>query len=278
MGVHLSIDDFGTGYSSPERAAAVPDRHAEDRPVVRAQRRDRPGRRHDRAHHHRDGPQPRPAGHRRGHRDRGAARLPAAQRLPVRPGPPVRRRRSRAPRSSSCCCGRPPANTRCCACRPEPAAARAARVGVNPKRRHVTARTSRARRTAARTVAASDSSTEQPSPAMYSIKAVSQATGLTVETLRAWERRYRIVVPQRDDLADASTARTTCCACGACARRPSAATRSAGSRADGRGRAGQPAARAERPPGARWPRRPPSSSASSSRRRGLFVRANASRR
>lgn len=35
---------------------------------------------------------------------------------------------------------------------------------------------------------------------MYSIKAVSQATGLTVETLRAWERRYRIVVPQRDDM------------------------------------------------------------------------------
>jgi DNA-binding transcriptional MerR regulator/methylmalonyl-CoA mutase cobalamin-binding subunit len=35
---------------------------------------------------------------------------------------------------------------------------------------------------------------------MYSIKAVSQATGLTVETLRAWERRYRVVVPQRDEL------------------------------------------------------------------------------
>jgi DNA-binding transcriptional MerR regulator/methylmalonyl-CoA mutase cobalamin-binding subunit len=35
---------------------------------------------------------------------------------------------------------------------------------------------------------------------MYSIKAVSQATGLTVETLRAWERRYRVVVPQRDSL------------------------------------------------------------------------------
>ena len=33
---------------------------------------------------------------------------------------------------------------------------------------------------------------------MYSIKAVAQATGLTVETLRAWERRYRVVVPQRD--------------------------------------------------------------------------------
>ena len=35
---------------------------------------------------------------------------------------------------------------------------------------------------------------------MYSIKAVAQATGLTVETLRAWERRYRAVVPQRDEL------------------------------------------------------------------------------
>jgi len=35
---------------------------------------------------------------------------------------------------------------------------------------------------------------------MYSIKAVSQATGLSVETLRAWERRYGIVVPQRDEL------------------------------------------------------------------------------
>jgi DNA-binding transcriptional MerR regulator/methylmalonyl-CoA mutase cobalamin-binding subunit len=34
---------------------------------------------------------------------------------------------------------------------------------------------------------------------MYSIKAVSQATGLTAETLRAWERRYGIVAPRRDD-------------------------------------------------------------------------------
>jgi MerR family transcriptional regulator, light-induced transcriptional regulator len=33
---------------------------------------------------------------------------------------------------------------------------------------------------------------------MYSIKAVSQATGLSIETLRAWERRYRIVEPSRD--------------------------------------------------------------------------------
>jgi DNA-binding transcriptional MerR regulator/methylmalonyl-CoA mutase cobalamin-binding subunit len=33
---------------------------------------------------------------------------------------------------------------------------------------------------------------------MYSIKAAAQATGLSVETLRAWERRYRVVVPTRD--------------------------------------------------------------------------------
>jgi len=33
---------------------------------------------------------------------------------------------------------------------------------------------------------------------MYSIKAVSQATGLSIETLRAWERRYQIVEPTRD--------------------------------------------------------------------------------
>ena len=33
---------------------------------------------------------------------------------------------------------------------------------------------------------------------MYSIKAVSQATGLSIETLRAWERRYQIVAPTRD--------------------------------------------------------------------------------
>jgi DNA-binding transcriptional MerR regulator/methylmalonyl-CoA mutase cobalamin-binding subunit len=32
----------------------------------------------------------------------------------------------------------------------------------------------------------------------FSIKAVAQATGLTVETLRAWERRYEVVRPARD--------------------------------------------------------------------------------
>ncbi len=34
--------------------------------------------------------------------------------------------------------------------------------------------------------------------AMFTIKAVSQATGVSIETLRAWERRYRIVEPARD--------------------------------------------------------------------------------
>jgi DNA-binding transcriptional MerR regulator/methylmalonyl-CoA mutase cobalamin-binding subunit len=32
----------------------------------------------------------------------------------------------------------------------------------------------------------------------FTIKAVAQATGLTVETLRAWERRYEVVKPVRD--------------------------------------------------------------------------------
>lgn len=32
----------------------------------------------------------------------------------------------------------------------------------------------------------------------FSIKAASQATGLSVETLRAWERRYEVVTPLRD--------------------------------------------------------------------------------
>jgi DNA-binding transcriptional MerR regulator/methylmalonyl-CoA mutase cobalamin-binding subunit len=35
------------------------------------------------------------------------------------------------------------------------------------------------------------------SAATYSIKAVAEATGLTVETLRAWERRYRVIQPTR---------------------------------------------------------------------------------
>lgn len=34
---------------------------------------------------------------------------------------------------------------------------------------------------------------------MYSIKAVSQSTGLSTDTLRAWERRYGAVRPRRDD-------------------------------------------------------------------------------
>jgi MerR family transcriptional regulator, light-induced transcriptional regulator len=49
-------------------------------------------------------------------------------------------------------------------------------------------------------VAESNRAGDENCRGMYSIKAVSQATGLTIETLRAWERRYRIVSPQRDDL------------------------------------------------------------------------------
>ena len=33
----------------------------------------------------------------------------------------------------------------------------------------------------------------------YPIRAVAKLTGLTVDTLRAWERRYQAVAPQRDD-------------------------------------------------------------------------------
>ena len=34
---------------------------------------------------------------------------------------------------------------------------------------------------------------------MYSIKAIASLTGLGTETLRAWERRYKTIVPDRDD-------------------------------------------------------------------------------
>lgn len=34
---------------------------------------------------------------------------------------------------------------------------------------------------------------------LYPIRAVSKLTGLTADTLRAWERRYQAVTPQRDD-------------------------------------------------------------------------------
>jgi DNA-binding transcriptional MerR regulator/methylmalonyl-CoA mutase cobalamin-binding subunit len=36
-----------------------------------------------------------------------------------------------------------------------------------------------------------------PATAVYSIKAVAQATGLSVATLRAWERRYGVIEPKR---------------------------------------------------------------------------------
>jgi DNA-binding transcriptional MerR regulator/methylmalonyl-CoA mutase cobalamin-binding subunit len=36
-------------------------------------------------------------------------------------------------------------------------------------------------------------------PLRYPIRAVSKLTGIPVDTLRAWERRYRVVAPDRDD-------------------------------------------------------------------------------
>ncbi|BDG04106.1 MerR family transcriptional regulator [Anaeromyxobacter oryzae] len=36
-------------------------------------------------------------------------------------------------------------------------------------------------------------------PLRYPIRAVSKLTGISVDTLRAWERRYRVVDPERDD-------------------------------------------------------------------------------
>jgi DNA-binding transcriptional MerR regulator/methylmalonyl-CoA mutase cobalamin-binding subunit len=34
---------------------------------------------------------------------------------------------------------------------------------------------------------------------LYPIRAVSKLTGISIDTLRAWERRYQVVTPQRDD-------------------------------------------------------------------------------
>jgi DNA-binding transcriptional MerR regulator len=34
---------------------------------------------------------------------------------------------------------------------------------------------------------------------LYPIRAVAKLTGLSIDTLRAWERRYAAVEPQRDD-------------------------------------------------------------------------------
>jgi DNA-binding transcriptional MerR regulator/methylmalonyl-CoA mutase cobalamin-binding subunit len=36
-------------------------------------------------------------------------------------------------------------------------------------------------------------------PLLYPIRAVSKLTGISLDTLRAWERRYHVVTPQRDD-------------------------------------------------------------------------------
>ena len=34
---------------------------------------------------------------------------------------------------------------------------------------------------------------------LYPIRAVSKQTGISIDTLRAWEKRYQVVAPQRDE-------------------------------------------------------------------------------
>jgi DNA-binding transcriptional MerR regulator/methanogenic corrinoid protein MtbC1 len=46
-----------------------------------------------------------------------------------------------------------------------------------------------------------------PASSAYPIRAVARITGLSVDTLRAWERRYQAVVPTRDDRGRVYSAR-----------------------------------------------------------------------
>src|SRR5215207_1255094 len=52
---------------------------------------------------------------------------------------------------------------------------------------------------------------KRPAPAQYPIRAVSRMTGISVDTLRAWERRHEAVAPIRNDrgrlYSDADVAR-----------------------------------------------------------------------
>ncbi len=102
-GVHLCIDDFGTGYSSLRYLHQLPVRRAQDRPLVRRERRRQPGQPADRADADPARALLRHRRRRRGRRDgppgRGAdgAGLPARPGLPL-PPPAARRSRRRAAR------------------------------------------------------------------------------------------------------------------------------------------------------------------------------------
>ena len=108
LGVALSVDDFGTGYSSLVLPQGPADRHAEDRPLLRARhrRRRRGRRRRARAGHHLARPRAAPEGDRRGRRDRRAAALPAAPRL--RRGAGLLLRRAGGARRSTPSCWKKP--------------------------------------------------------------------------------------------------------------------------------------------------------------------------
>lgn len=43
------------------------------------------------------------------------------------------------------------------------------------------------------------SSQRRPTPRLYPIRAVAQMTGISIDTLRAWERRYEAVAPSRSE-------------------------------------------------------------------------------
>jgi len=102
MGVFLSVDDFGTGYSSLSYLKTTAGEATQDRSFL-CQRHDRrPGRCHDRAQHHRSGPQPGTFHGRRRRRIRGSPDTAGGHGLRYGPGlpdqpPPVTRRPAELP-------------------------------------------------------------------------------------------------------------------------------------------------------------------------------------
>ena len=91
LGVRLVLDDFGTGYSSFQHLQGLPDRHDQDRPLVRGQPRPLVAGRRDRRVGGVDGVRARPRRRRRGRRERDAGAAAARAPLPDGPGLFLRR-------------------------------------------------------------------------------------------------------------------------------------------------------------------------------------------